>query len=31
MLGRLDIQVLGQVFGPQDVQNLLGFENKFGR
>jgi hypothetical protein len=26
ILGRTDIQVLGLVFGPQYVQNLLGFE-----
>jgi hypothetical protein len=26
ILDRLDIQVLDLVFGPQEVQNLLGFE-----
>jgi hypothetical protein len=29
ILDRLDIQVLGQVFGPQDGWNMLGFEYKF--
>jgi hypothetical protein len=28
ILDRLGIQVLGQVLGPQDVQNMLGFEYK---
>jgi hypothetical protein len=28
ILDRLDIQVLGQVFGPQDVRNLLWSEYK---
>jgi hypothetical protein len=28
---RLDIEVNGQVFGPQEVQNLLGFEYMFCR
>jgi hypothetical protein len=28
ILDRLGIQVLGQVFGPQDVQNMLGFGYK---
>jgi hypothetical protein len=29
VLDRLGIQVIGQVFGPQDVQNMLGYEYKF--
>jgi hypothetical protein len=29
VLDRLDRPVLGQVFGPQEVQHLLGFEYKF--
>jgi hypothetical protein len=29
ILDRLGIQVLGKVFGPQDVQNLLRSEYKF--
>jgi hypothetical protein len=31
ILDRLGIQVLCQVFGPQDVQNLLGFGYNFCR
>jgi hypothetical protein len=31
ILDGLGIQVLGQIFGPQDVQNLLGFGYKFCR
>jgi hypothetical protein len=30
-MDRLGIQVLGQVFGSQNVQNLLGFGYKFCR
>jgi hypothetical protein len=31
ILGRLYIKVLGQIFGPQYVQNMLGFEYKLCR
>jgi hypothetical protein len=31
VLDRLGIHVLGQAFGPQEVQNLWGFEYKFCR
>jgi hypothetical protein len=31
IVDRLDIEVIGQVFGPQEVQNLLGFEYMFCR
>jgi hypothetical protein len=31
ILDRLDIQVIDQVFGPQEVQNLLEFEHRFCR
>jgi hypothetical protein len=31
VLDRLDIQVLGQVFGPHELQTLLEFEYKFCR